>query len=37
LAPEKLIGRTITLEQSIAALVKMDKSEVAGITLVTEF
>jgi alcohol dehydrogenase len=37
LAPEKLIGRTITLEQSIDALVKMDKFEVAGVTVVTEF
>jgi alcohol dehydrogenase len=37
LAPEKLIGRTITLAQSIAALVKMDKFEVAGVTVVTEF
>jgi alcohol dehydrogenase len=36
-APEKLIGRTITLEQSIAALVNMDKFEVAGVTVVTEF
>lgn len=37
LAPEKLIGRTITLEQSIDALVKMDRFEVAGVTVVTEF
>lgn len=37
LAPEKLIGRTITLEQSIDALVNMDKFEVAGVTVVTEF
>jgi alcohol dehydrogenase len=37
LAPEKLIGRTITLEQSIAALVNMDKFESAGVTVVTEF
>ncbi|MFN7943927.1 MAG: zinc-dependent alcohol dehydrogenase family protein [Blastocatellia bacterium] len=37
LKPEKLIGRTITLEQSIDALVKMDKFEVAGVTVVTEF
>jgi alcohol dehydrogenase len=37
LAPEKLIGRTITLEQSIDALVNMDKFEVAGATVVTEF
>jgi alcohol dehydrogenase len=37
LAPEKLIGRTITLEQSVDALVNMDKFEVAGVTVVTEF
>jgi alcohol dehydrogenase len=37
LAPEKLIGKTITLEQSIDALVNMDKFEVAGVTVVTEF
>ena len=37
LAPEKLIGKTITLEQSIGALVNMDKFEVAGVTVVTEF
>jgi alcohol dehydrogenase len=37
LQPEKLIGRTITLEQSIDVLVKMDKFEIAGVTVVTEF
>jgi alcohol dehydrogenase len=37
LSPERLIGRAITLEQSIDALVKMDKFEVAGVTVVTEF
>ena len=37
LAPEKLIGRTISLEQSIDALMNMDKFEVAGVTVVTEF
>jgi alcohol dehydrogenase len=37
LAPERLIGRTINLEQSIDALVNMDKFEVAGVTVVTEF
>lgn len=37
LTPEKLIGRTITLEQSIEALINMDKFEVAGVTVVTEF
>jgi alcohol dehydrogenase len=37
LTPAELIGRTIGLEQSIDALVKMDKFEVAGVTVVTEF
>jgi len=37
LAPEKLIGRTINLEQSIDVLINMDKFEVAGVTVVTEF
>lgn len=37
LVPEKLIGRTITLEQSIDALVNMDRFEVVGVTVVTEF
>ncbi|MGO3277787.1 zinc-dependent alcohol dehydrogenase family protein [Halomonas sp.] len=37
LAPEKLIGKRITLEQSIDALMNMDKFEGAGVTVVTEF
>ena len=37
LKPERLIGRTITLEQSVDALVNMDKFGVAGVTVVTEF
>src|SRR5262249_22794696 len=37
LTPERLIGRTITLAQSVDALVNMDKFEVAGVTVVTEF
>jgi alcohol dehydrogenase len=37
LAPDKLVGRKISLEQSIAALMAMDKFEVAGVTVVTEF
>ena len=37
LSPEKLIGRTITLEQSIDALVNMDKFAGAGVTVITEF
>lgn len=37
LSPEKLIGKTISLEQSIDALMNMDKFEIAGVTVVTEF
>jgi alcohol dehydrogenase len=37
LAPEKLVGRTIGLEQSIAALTSMDSFEAAGVTVITEF
>jgi alcohol dehydrogenase len=37
LAPEKLVGKTINLEQSISALMNMDKFENVGVTVVTEF
>ncbi|BAP45672.1 alcohol dehydrogenase [Pseudomonas sp. StFLB209] len=37
LAPEKLVGKTISLEQSIDALVNMDRFETAGVTVVTQF
>jgi alcohol dehydrogenase len=37
LSPEKLIGKTISLEQSIDALMNMDRFEAAGVTVVTEF
>ena len=37
LYPEKLIGRTISLEQSIAALMGIDTPESPGVTVVTEF
>jgi alcohol dehydrogenase len=37
LAPERLIGRRIGLEQSIDALVNIDRFETAGITVVTTF
>ena len=37
LAPEKLVGKTISLEQSIDALVNMDRFETAGVTVVTAF
>ena len=37
LSPQKLIGKTISLEQSIDALMNMDKFEAAGVTVVTKF
>lgn len=37
LQPEKLLGRTISLEQSIEALTKMDQNTVPGVTVVTQF
>ena len=37
LQPEKLVGRTINLEQSIEALTSMDKISLPGVTVVTEF
>jgi alcohol dehydrogenase len=37
LAPEKLIGKTISLEQSIEALMTMDRFEGVGVTVVTRF
>lgn len=37
LSPEKLIGKTISLEQSIDALMNMDKFETTGVTVVTKF
>ena len=37
LAPEKLSGRRITLEESVQALINMDKFEGAGVTVVTKF
>jgi alcohol dehydrogenase len=37
LAPEKLVGRTISLEQSIDALMNMDRFEGVGVTVVTQF
>jgi alcohol dehydrogenase len=37
LAPEKLVGKTISLEQSIDALVNMDRFETRGVTVVTSF
>ncbi len=37
LAPERLIGRRITLEESVQALTNMDKFEGVGVTVVTKF
>lgn len=37
LAPERLVGKKINLEQSIDALMRMDRFDVAGVTVVTEF
>ena len=37
LAPEKLIGHSISLEQSIAALVSMDQYQSVGVTVITDF
>jgi len=37
LSPEKLIGRTITLEKSIAALTSMNEFSTTGVTVITEF
>ncbi|WP_029911490.1 zinc-dependent alcohol dehydrogenase family protein [Pelobacter seleniigenes] len=37
LAPEKLIGETINLDQGIDALMNMNKFEAKGVTVITEF
>lgn len=37
LAPEKLVGRHITLEQAVPALVGMDTSTDIGISVITSF
>jgi len=37
LAPEKLIGRTISLEESIDALTSMSEFGTRGVTVITEF
>lgn len=37
LAPEKLLGRTLSLAQSIEALTRMDRFEGVGVAVVTEF
>lgn len=37
LAPEKLVGQTISLEQSIEALMNMDRFDGIGMTVITRF
>ena len=37
LAPEKLLGRTISLAESIEALISMDQFNQPGVTVVTQF
>jgi alcohol dehydrogenase len=37
LTPEKLIGKTINLEQSISELMNMDSFQAVGVTVITEF
>ena len=37
LRPERLIGERIGLEQSIAALMAMDRFELVGVSVVTRF
>jgi len=37
LSPEKLLGRTISLEESISALTNMDTVNPPGVTVVTQF
>jgi alcohol dehydrogenase len=37
LCPEKLIGKTISLEESIGELVNMNKFTGRGVTIINEF
>jgi alcohol dehydrogenase len=37
LKPERLVGRTVSLEESIPVLINMDKFESSGVTVVTRF
>ena len=37
LAPEKLLGRCISLEESVSALTSMDQASSPGVTVVTQF
>jgi alcohol dehydrogenase len=36
IAPEKLIGRCISLEEAIASLTTMDKSTATGLSIITQ-
>ena len=37
LAPEKLVTKTVNLEQSIEVLSNMDRSDAPGIAVITDF
>jgi len=37
LQPEKLLGKTISLEESIEELISMDKFQSSGITVIDKF
>jgi alcohol dehydrogenase len=37
LAPERLIGETISLEESIPALLSMNEFNATGVTVITRF
>ncbi len=37
LHPEKLVGRTVRLDEAIEALMRMDTFEASGVTVITEF
>jgi len=37
IAPQKLIGRRVSLEEAVPALMALDKSEGIGISLITKF
>jgi alcohol dehydrogenase len=37
IAPQKLIGRRISLEEAVPALMTLDKAEGTGISVITQF
>jgi alcohol dehydrogenase len=37
LAPERLIGKTVSLEESIPALMTMNDFNTTGVTIITRF